>query len=511
MPTAPVRLTEILAALSLATDLATGAPPDKALRVCLAACALGEALELDRDDQADLHQAALLRAIGCTAHAAENADAFDDDLALQRDMHALDVADPASIGSFGAWAGEERAAVLRERLHEILPTTGPQAARFGCEASQALGRALTLRPGAIAALDEVYERWDGRGIPDGRAGDELTIAARATHVAEQFVIATDAGGPDWAVEQLRRRAGGHLDPAMAEAARRACRELAAATAAPDPLAAVLDAEPPAVRFVMPDEVDRALEALADFVDLKSRYTLGHSRGVAELAARAAGLAGVDEDAVREIHRAGLVHDVGRASVSTATWERVGDLTPGERDRVRLHTYWTERVLARAPATAGLARPASSHHERLDGSGYHRGIAASGIDRCARFLAAADALHAMREPRPHRPALSLDDAARELEADASAGRFDRAAVGAVLEAEGVRPQRTSLPNGLTEREVEVLCLLARGMTNRQIADELVVSPRTVQHHVSHVFDKLGRRTRAGAAVFAMEHGLVAGVE
>lgn len=511
MPTAPVRLTEILAALSLATDLATGASPDKALRVCLAACALGDALELDSADAADLHQAALLRAIGCTAHAAENADAFDDDLAFQRDMHVLDVADSASLASFGTWAGEDRGAVLRERLQEILATVGPQAARFGCEASQSLGRALTLRSGAIAALDEVYERWDGRGIPDGRAGDDLTLAARATHVAEQFVIAFGAGGPDWAAEQLRRRAGGHLDPALVQVALRAQPEIAAATTAADPLAAVLDAEPAPVRFVMPDEVDRALEALADFVDLKSRYTIGHSRGVAELAARAAALAGLEQDAVREIHRAGLVHDVGRASVSTATWERAGDLTPGERDRVRLHTYWTERVLACAPATADLARPASSHHERLDGSGYHRGVAAAGIDRCARFLAAADALHAMREPRPHRPALSLDEAARELQAGASAGRFDRAAVGAVLEAEGVRQRRTSLPNGLTEREVEVLCLLARGMTNRQIADELVVSPRTVQHHVSHVFDKVGRRTRAGAAVFAMEHGLVAGAE
>ena len=154
----------------------------------------------------------------------------------------------------------------------------------------------------------------------------------------------------------------------------------------DPLAAVLDAEPGSPRFVQADEVDRALEAVADFVDLKSRYTLGHSRGVAELAARAGGLSGLDEDGIRDVRRAGLVHDVGRASVSTTTWERAGELTPGERDRVSLHTYWTERVLARAPATADIARTASSHHERLDGSGYHRGASGPTIDRGARRAA-----------------------------------------------------------------------------------------------------------------------------
>lgn len=504
-PAAPVRLTEILASLSLATDLATGAQPDKALRVCLVACALGETLRLDRDDRADLHQAALLRAIGCTAHAAENAEQFDDDRAFQRDMHAVDLGDPASIERFGAWAGPERGAALRARFVELVPTIGPQAARYGCEASQSLGTTLALRPGAIAALDEVYERWDGRGIPDGTTGEALTSCARIVHVAEQFVIACDAGGPEWAVEQVRGRAGGHLDPAIVEAAVVGRDDLVGAMAVADPLAAVLDAEPGA-RFVQPDQVDRALEALADFTDLKSRYTLGHSRGVARLAARAAELAGLGEDAVREVHRAGLVHDVGRSSVSTATWERAGDLTPGERDRVRLHTYWTERVLDRAPATRSLARPASAHHERLDGSGYHRGVAAPAIDRCARLLAAADAFHAMREPRPHRPARTVEEATAELQTGARLGLLDAQAVGAVLEAAGVPRARTAYPNDLTEREVDVLRLLARGMTNRQIAETLVVSPRTVQHHVSHVFDKIGRRTRAGAAVFAMEHGL-----
>jgi len=72
--------------------------------------------------------------------------------------------------------------------------------------------------------------------------------------------------------------------------------------------------------------------------------------------------------------------------------------------------------------------------------------------------------------------------------------------------GVRSARR-WPNGLTDREVEVLRVLARGLSNREIGDVLVVSPRTVQHHLASVYDKIGVHSRAGAAVFASEHGLL----
>jgi DNA-binding NarL/FixJ family response regulator len=179
----------------------------------------------------------------------------------------------------------------------------------------------------------------------------------------------------------------------------------------------------------------------------------------------------------------------------------------EWERVRLHPYWTERILSRCPALAHLAPVAAAHHERLDGSGYHRGARGSELSSSARLLAAADAFAALTEPRPHRAALAPDAAARTLHEDVVAGRLDPEAAGAVVEAGGLPRRRAAWPNDLTDREVEVLRVLARGLSNREIAETLVLSPRTVQHHLANVYDKINLRTRAGAAVFAIEHGLV----
>jgi HD-GYP domain-containing protein (c-di-GMP phosphodiesterase class II) len=502
-----VRLLEVLAALSLATDLGSGFAPEKGLRTCVAAVAIARQAGLDDDDTRVVLQTSLLRALGCTAFASENAWHFGDDLAFQRDLHTLDPSDPASFDQFGSWAGEVRGAELRAHFLAIAATVGPQAGQASCEASRDLGTRLGLRSEAIAALDQVAERWDGRGFPGVAQGEALTLAARILHVAEQAVLAHHAGGPAATVGLLERRGGGQLDPALVAMVLASPEELLAALAVGDPLAAALEAEP-APRAMLPiDALDRMSEAFADLADLKSRFTLGHSRGVARLADRAAVLSGLDDEARARLRRAALLHDVGRTSVSTAVWERPGPLSPGETDQVRLHPFWSERVLARAPALAPLAPLAGIHHERLDGSGYHRGAAGPALSREARLLAAADVMHALREPRPHRAGCDLAHASVTLEQEARTGRLDPGAVGAVIEAAGARASRRAWPVDLTDREVEVLRLTARGLSNKEIADRLVVSARTVQHHLAHVYDKTGRRTRAGAALFAMEHGLV----
>lgn len=502
-----IGLTEVLASLSLATDLGSGFAPEKGLRSCLVACAVGRQADLDDGELADAFQATLLQALGCTAFATENAWHFDDDLAFQRAIHDLDITDPASLSAFGAWAGEKRGAELRAHFLEIAPTVGPQAARSSCEASRALGRRLGLRPGAIAALDHIHERWDGLGIPGTCGGESLPMAARLMHLAEQAVLAYDRGGARTTLVALGHRSGGHLDPSLVALVMACPDPLAAALEAPDPLTAALDAEPPPKARIDRGALDSLAEAFADLADLKSRFTLGHSRGVAALADRAAALAGLPEAARARVRRAALVHDVGRTSVSTAVWERPGPLSAGESDQVRLHAYWSERVLARSPVLVEFAPCAGAHHERLDGSGYHRGAGAASLSREARLLAAADVMHALREARPHREAHALDGAARLLGEEAKAGRLDPDAVAAVIEAAGAPRPRTAWPADLTDREVDVLRLAARGLSNKEIADALVVSPRTVQHHLAHVYDKTGRRTRAGNALFAMEHGLL----
>jgi DNA-binding CsgD family transcriptional regulator len=258
--------------------------------------------------------------------------------------------------------------------------------------------------------------------------------------------------------------------------------------------------------VNPRALDRLCTALAMFTDLKGLHLVGHSPHVAELAAGAARLMGMDEPAVSEIRAAGLLHDLGRTAVSSEIWNRPGPLGPADAERVRLHSYWTERILVRCPAVAHLAPVAAAHHERLDGSGYHRNARSPELDPARRVLAAADEFAAMTESRPYRPALSAADAAGELLADVSAGRIDASVAAAVIEAAGLPRPRAPWPCDLTDREVDVLRLCARGMTNREIAASLVVSDRTVQHHLASIYDKTGRRTRAGAAVFAVEHGL-----
>jgi HD-GYP domain-containing protein (c-di-GMP phosphodiesterase class II) len=257
-----------------------------------------------------------------------------------------------------------------------------------------------------------------------------------------------------------------------------------------------------------ERIDAALEAIANFVDLKSPYTLGHARGVAELAAAAATGLGLTDAEARTLRRAGLVHGLGRLGVSNSIWDKPGPLGPGEWERVRLHPYLTERMLHQSEALAPLGALAVQLRERLDGTGYPRGLSGAAISRPARILAAADAYQAMREPRPHRPARSAEDAAAELRAEARAGRLDADAVEGVLGAAGHRVRRRREgPAGLTPREVEVLQLLARGLSNKEIAKRLVVTPKTVGNHVEHIYAKIGASTRAGAGLFAMRHGLL----
>ncbi|HEX9774688.1 MAG TPA: HD domain-containing phosphohydrolase [Actinomycetota bacterium] len=272
----------------------------------------------------------------------------------------------------------------------------------------------------------------------------------------------------------------------------------------------MDAEPSPARTIGEADLDRVLRTFADMVDLKSPYTLGHSSGVAEVAERAArGLGLADAVSVR---RAALVHDLGRTGVGNGIWDKAGPLTTAEWESVRLHPYHSERILARSSALAPLARIAGMHHERQDGTGYHHGASGAEIPAAAKLLAAADAYQAMTQERPHRPARTAEQAADAIKADAAAGLLEPDCVRAVVEAAGHADLavRAARPAGLSNREVEVVRLLARGLTNRQIARRLSISSRTAEHHVQHVqhvYTKIGASTRASAALFAMENDLL----
>jgi HD-GYP domain-containing protein (c-di-GMP phosphodiesterase class II)/DNA-binding CsgD family transcriptional regulator len=357
------------------------------------------------------------------------------------------------------------------------------------------------------ALAHAYERWDGAGFPSGLAGDDVPLMVRIAVVARDADLFWHSGPAEMA-EALTARRGNAYDPAVVDACLAVGPGVLAALDRADPWDAMVACDTSGGELSGVD-VDTAFAAFGDFADLKSRWTRGHSAAVADLVTRAATGAGIGTDSVALVRRAALVHDIGRVGVASGIWDRPGPLGVADWERVRLHPYLTERTLACCGALAELGRLAGAHHERLDGSGYHRGTRELG--RAEQLLAAADTAAAMSADRPHRPAMAPADVADALAAEVRAGRLDRTAVDAVLASSGqppTRPVKEAWPAGLSDREVEVLCLLARGRTNKDVAATLHVSAKTVGRHVENIYTKIGVNSRAAAAVFAMEHRLLA---
>lgn len=502
-------------ALSLATDLGTGQPMEHGLRTCWLSLAASQHLGLDAMTRSCVYYVALLRFLGCTSDASDTAVlAGGDDVAFNSVMAPMLNAQPGeSMRYFVRHLAEDLP--VHHRVGRIARAlTDPGADRRSltqhCEVGARLAGRLGMADSVGHALAHAYERWDGRGFPAGLAGESVPVAVRVVTVARDAELWARRAGWPVAVDVLSRRRGHAYDPAVVDALV-ADGERWLAEIGDDPRAAALDAEPAPVSMVGDHLLDRALAAVADFADLKSPYFRGHSPGVSSLACTAATAAGMsDADAIM-LRRAALVHDVGRVGIAAGIWDRTGPLNAEQWEKVRLHPYLSERVLRHSPLLAPFADIAARHHERADGSGYHRGDSGNQLPPGARVLAAADAYHAMTEDRPHRPGLGPARAAAQLVADGGAGRFGRVEVDAVLQAAGQARSRVRVtcPAGLSEREIEVLQLIARGHTNKRVADILHISPKTVGHHIEHIYGKAGVTTRAGATLFAMEHGLLHG--
>jgi HD-GYP domain-containing protein (c-di-GMP phosphodiesterase class II) len=364
---------------------------------------------------------------------------------------------------------------------------------------------LGLGKNVADSLLHIFERWDGHGLPNGVAGEDIPQAARIGHVASAAVMFSQARGNAEALSILGSWSGRILDPLITDSFLAHANELLSYLETPDAWQAALAAEPPPWRIVEDGSLDGICRVFGDFVDLKTPFLLGHSAQVARLAEGAARALQMSEDDCVMLRRAGLLHDLGRAGISSGIWEKPAPLSTLETEQARLHPYHSERILERSTLFRPLARLVGQHHERTDGSGYFRGLASSSLDRQSRVLAAADACAELLEDRPGRSALSPDQAATELLKEA----LDPDAVKAVLQVAGVKsPEvRSQRPAGLTRREVEVLRLLARGQSLNQIAEQLVISPSTAHTHAAHVYEKATISTRAGAALFAMEHGLL----
>jgi HD-GYP domain-containing protein (c-di-GMP phosphodiesterase class II) len=504
----------VIAALSLATDLGIGVPLEHGLHSTVVAMRLAERLGVDAETATQTYYACLLFYVGCTADAEIASEIFGSDDALT--THAT----PTRFGSRGEMLGGIARALVVPG--SILPARAVQVARglpraarsfkrhiaAFCEVAQMLTDRLGVPRSVGALFLHIAERWDGKGHPGRLARDDVPLAVRIAHVARDAAFHAMLGGEDHAARVVRRRGGHAFDPAIAARLADDAPEILVLDAGASAWDEVLACEPLPLLVLEGEAIDGALAAMGDFADLASPYLAGHSAGVSDLASAAGRRCGLEAADLVTVRRAALVHDLGRVAVPVRIWQKPTPLTPDDRERARLHPYHTERVLVRSPFLAALAPVAASHHERLDGSGYHRGTTAGALPLPARLLAAADAYHAMTEPRPHRGALSPGTAGFTLGEEARAGRLDADAVAAVLETAGQPAQRVARPAGLTEREAQVVGLIARGLQTKVVARALGISVKTADRHIQNAYAKIGVSTRAAATVFAMQHGLIA---
>jgi HD-GYP domain-containing protein (c-di-GMP phosphodiesterase class II) len=511
--TTAVKLAELLGVLSLGADLGMGQPMEHMLRQCLIALSLAKRMGLDHDDQEATYFASLVAWVGCHIDAYEQAKWFGDEAVLKGDFRLTDFHSALSGPVFMMrHLGGGRP--LHQKLG-VLPSflgTGRQAAESLLDnhwrAADGLMAEIGLRQLVRDTVAQSFERWDGRGIPKGLKGEEILISSRLVNLADVVDVFYRLGGVDAAVAVARERSGTQFDPGLVDFFAGAAGDLFAEVDAVPAWETVIAMATASPYWLSGRELDSALEAVADFADVKSPYTIGHSRGVASLVSGAGPAFGLTESEATQARHAALLHDLGQLGISNTIWDKQGPLSPVEVERVRLHTYLTERMLASSTGLAPLAAIAVQHHERLDGSGYPSGLTGEDITPAGRLLAAADSYHARMEPRPHRPELAPAQAAAEVQDEVRGGRLDGDAVAAVLSAAGHRAgKRRAWPAGLTAREVDILRLLARGLSNKQIATRLTISSKTASTHVEHIYTKLGVTNRALASLFAAKHGLI----
>lgn len=482
--------------------------------------AMCEEAGFDEDLRRTVYWVALLRYVGCTGHAREISAVFGDDVAILGQTLVMDAGDPADVGRrmvAAATAGhppDEHPAITQALLAGAHDWAVHNFAT-GCEVGDMLIQRLDLGPEVREAFGFTYERWNGNGYPTHAKGEQIPLAMRVVHLTHDMEAIGRRSSPTDAIDAARDRRDRTYDPDLADLFIAHGQRWFGQVDRLEPWKAVLELEPEPRRTLEGASLDAALTVAADFIDLKSPYRAGHSRRCARLAADAARTYGATDHEIAALRRAAFLHEFGTTAIPNSILDKRGQLTRAEFDRVQLHPLLTEQMLARSAALAALNPVAAAHHEKADGSGYHKGLRADTTDRIGRLLAAVDVYVGLTTERADRPAFALETAATELRDMASRGLVEPAAADAVLRAAGhqaarrssPRPARPARPGGLSQREIEVLRLAAMGLTTREIADRLFISPKTADHHIQHVYTKIDVSTRGAAALWAMQHELV----
>jgi HD-GYP domain-containing protein (c-di-GMP phosphodiesterase class II) len=504
--------------LAYATDLATGQSRDFALRSCVVAMRLADRAGLDQRGRREVFHQAILRYIGCNADTHLLASTFGDEMAMRQEMAVIDLGDRDEVGGMFVRAFERVFADMpADKLKKAVQAGLAEAMQIGvpilaghCEVAQRIGRRIGLDDAMLENLGQLYERWDGRGLPRGLSGNDVRIAVQVVTLAQDAISLTEARGFDAMVATVRKRRGGAYEPGLADLVLRDPVGLLEGIDAGVDRDTILALEPEPHGYLDAAACEEAWVAIADMIDMRMPFTFGHSRAVAALGEAAGRCMGLPEAEIRAIRWSAYTHDIGELAVPVATWLKATPFSARETDAAHLHPYHGERALA-ALGVAGepVAALVLRHHERLDGSGYHRYAKAADLSPAARILAAAETYQTAREDRPHRPAASDEVAAARVRALVREGKLCPDGAEAVLTAAGQASRRTkaAMPAGLTAREMEVLGRIAAGLTAKETALELGISPKTADNHIQNLYSKIGVSTRAGAALYALERGLV----
>ena len=512
------RRADFLMVLAYATDLATGQSQDFAARSCVLAMRLADAAGLDEGERRNVYHQALLRYIGCNADTHLLAAALGDEIALRQDLARTDMGNMSELGETIARAlkrlladapPEVLARAVSEGVTEALHASVPILAGH-CEVAKRIAQRIGLPEETQESLSQLYERWDGHGLPRHLKGDEVKLPVRMVTLAQDVIALNEAHGAERMAAIIEKRRGGAYEPELADLFLADADQMLVGLDQPVDRKTILTLEPLPHAVLDEEAAEEAYLAIADMIDMRMPFTFGHSRAVAALADAAGKQMALPASDIRDIRWAAYTHDIGELAVPVSTWMRAGALTERETDAARLHPYHGERALVSLGGEGkAVAALVLRHHERLDGTGYHRYARASDLSPAARVLAAAEAFQTAREERPHRPALSNAAAAAKLRALVKDGKLCPEAAEAVLASAGQSSRRVSGERlaGLTPREIEVLRLIAAGHTAKEAARRLDISPKTADNHIQNLYSKIGVATRAGAALFALERGLM----
>ncbi len=520
-----IRMADVLGAFSLASDLAMGLHAEHGARSCYIGMHIAQELGLPLEQCTDLYYAELLKDAGCTTWTSQLASSWlVDELAAKKDLlffrNSRNPLDVASWLMKYVAAGASLPTRATHALDFLVNGRGFMREGFEstCQVAARIAQRLGMPQAVQDALMQVFEQWDGHGMPHSTKSDAIPVISRIVLVTSFLEVFHRVEGREAAKHVALARRDKAFDPLVVDAflsvaQRESFWEGLEHERVWD---TVLSMEPEmsAHKYIGEEKLIDVATALADYADLKSPFLFGHSRRVAEVAERLARRMSLSERRVATIQLAALVHDIGIVAIPSFILQKPrSQLTEVEWEHVRLHPYHSERVLSKIPALETLVPIVGAHHERMDGQGYHRGLPGIQIPQEAQIISVADRFDELSHDRPDHPALELDEVVKLMRQEAGPELAPDAFQALADDLSGAsqplhrRGRQQEWPAGLTDREVDVLRLVAKGLDRREAAKALFVSEGTVRSHLEHIYMKIGVSNRSAATLFAMEHGLL----